>query len=127
MATETTATEVAHGAQEAAEAAGMPQLDFSTFPNQIFWLVVALVVLYLLLSRMALPRIGSVIAERAGTITNRRLHRGVQSLRQPVQAGEIFQRGAICLCTAFMGAILATERTNRERSILPVRPAPRHQ
>lgn len=57
---------------EAAEAAapGMPQLDFSTFPNQIFWLVVTLVVIYLILSRVALPRIASVLAERQGTITN---------------------------------------------------------
>lgn len=52
------------------EAAGMPQLDFATFPNQIFWLAVAMVVLYLVLSRVALPRIGSVMAERAGTIAN---------------------------------------------------------
>ncbi|MFN3953805.1 MAG: F0F1 ATP synthase subunit B' [Pararhodobacter sp.] len=57
-------------AAEATSAAGMPQLEFSTFPNQILWLVVALVVLYLILSRVALPRIGSVLAERAGTITN---------------------------------------------------------
>jgi F-type H+-transporting ATPase subunit b len=33
--------------------------DFSTFPNQIFWLVVTLVVIYLILSRVALPRIGA--------------------------------------------------------------------
>lgn len=57
-------------ADEATSAAGMPQLEFSTFPNQIFWLVVAMVVLYLILSRVALPRIGSVLAERAGTIAN---------------------------------------------------------
>ncbi|MCG6884622.1 MAG: F0F1 ATP synthase subunit B' [Silicimonas sp.] len=72
MATE--ATEAAHGAAEAAghaaEAPGMPQLDFSTFPNQIFWLVVTLVVIYLVLSKVALPRIASVLAERQGTITN---------------------------------------------------------
>src|SRR5690606_27303160 len=49
---------------------GMPQLDFSTFPNQIFWLVVALVVIWWMLSRLALPRISAVLAERAGTITN---------------------------------------------------------
>ncbi len=57
-------------AAEANSAAGMPQLEFSTFPNQILWLVVAMVVLYLILSRVALPRIGSVLAERAGTISN---------------------------------------------------------
>jgi F-type H+-transporting ATPase subunit b len=48
----------------------MPQLDFSTFPNQIFWLVVTLIVIYFVLSRVALPRIGSVLSERSGTITN---------------------------------------------------------
>lgn len=72
MATEThdagqAAAEMAHGAESAP---GMPQLDFSTFPNQVFWLVVTLVVIYLILSRVALPRIGGILAERAGTITN---------------------------------------------------------
>ena len=57
-------------AQGGGEAVGMPQLDFSTFPNQIFWLVVTLVVIYLILSRVALPRIGAVLAQRRGTITN---------------------------------------------------------
>ncbi|MEM8590906.1 MAG: F0F1 ATP synthase subunit B' [Pseudomonadota bacterium] len=57
-------------AEGGTEAAGMPQLDFSTFPNQIFWLVVTLLVIYFILSRVALPRIGGVLAERAGTITN---------------------------------------------------------
>lgn len=51
-------------------AVGMPQLCFDWFPNQIFWLVVTLVVIYLLLSRVALPRIGGILAERTGTITN---------------------------------------------------------
>lgn len=61
-----------HGAAEAAHgsAPGMPQLDFSTFSNQIFWLAIALVVIYLILSRVALPRIAAVLAERQGTITN---------------------------------------------------------
>ena len=53
-----------------AETAGMPQLDFSTFPNQIFWLIVALLAIYFILSRIALPRIGGVLAERSGAITN---------------------------------------------------------
>ncbi|MFP4275412.1 MAG: F0F1 ATP synthase subunit B' [Paracoccaceae bacterium] len=50
--------------------AGLPQLDFSTFPNQIFWLLVTLVVVYFILTRVALPRIASVLSERKGTITN---------------------------------------------------------
>lgn len=63
MATQT------HGADAAAATeVGMPQLDFSTFPNQIFWLLVTLVVIYFVLSKIALPRISSVLSERSGTI-----------------------------------------------------------
>jgi F-type H+-transporting ATPase subunit b len=64
--------DTAHGAADAAHGAGpgMPQLDFSTFSNQIFWLAVTLVVIYLILSRVALPRIAAILAERQGTITN---------------------------------------------------------
>lgn len=71
MATETVeaAGEAGHAAA-AGHAVGMPQLDFSTWPNQFFWLAVTLVVIYLVLSRVALPRIGAVLAERSGTITN---------------------------------------------------------
>ncbi len=51
------------------KAVGMPQLCGDWFANQIFWLVVAMVVIYFILARVALPRIGAVLAERAGTIT----------------------------------------------------------
>ncbi len=70
--TNTTTEAVGHaveGAHEAAKA-GMPQLDFTTFPNQIFLLVLSLLVIYFVLSRIALPRIGGTLAERKGTITN---------------------------------------------------------
>jgi len=72
MATEVeeTAGHAAESAGHAAEAVGMPQLDFSTFSNQIFWLVLTLLAIYFILSRIALPRIASVLAERQGTITN---------------------------------------------------------
>ncbi|MGB5865548.1 MAG: F0F1 ATP synthase subunit B' [Sulfitobacter sp.] len=66
------ATETATGAVGAAEASsgGMPQLDFSTWGNQIFWLVLALIAIYMILSRVALPRIAAILAERQGTISN---------------------------------------------------------
>jgi len=60
--------EAAKGAAEAAP--GMPQLDPTTYGNQIFWLLIALVAIYLILSRVALPRIAAILAERQGTITN---------------------------------------------------------
>lgn len=77
------ATETEHAAEEAAHAAevalgtphdaggaGMPQLAFETFGNQIFWLIVALVIIFFVLSRIALPRIAGVLSERQGTITS---------------------------------------------------------
>lgn len=59
----------AGAADHAASAPGMPQLDFTTFGNQIFWLLVVLAVIYWVLSRVALPRIGGVISDRQGAIT----------------------------------------------------------
>ncbi len=47
----------------------MPQLNFETFPNQIFWLAVALVVIFFIVSKVILPRIGGVLEERHGMIS----------------------------------------------------------
>ena len=69
MATET--TEAAGVCVDAGGSAlGMPQLCADWMPNQIFWLVVTLIAIYFVMSRIALPRIGAVLAERSGTITN---------------------------------------------------------
>ncbi len=51
-------------------AIGMPQLCGDWMGNQIFWLVITLVVIFFILSRIALPRIAAVLAERQGSITN---------------------------------------------------------
>lgn len=48
----------------------MPQLDPTLFPNLIFWLIVSLVALYLILSRVALPRLGAILAERNDAISS---------------------------------------------------------
>ncbi|EPX79570.1 F0F1 ATP synthase subunit B' [Salipiger mucosus] len=71
MATETTGHEAAGACVDAGGSAiGMPQLCADWIPNQVFWLIITLVVIYFVLSRIALPRIASVLAERQGAITN---------------------------------------------------------
>ncbi|MEM6889579.1 MAG: F0F1 ATP synthase subunit B' [Pseudomonadota bacterium] len=75
MATETTqgdglADAIGVDMAENASTPGMPQLDFATWGNQIFWLILTLLAIYYVLSRIALPRIAAVLAERQGTITN---------------------------------------------------------
>ncbi|MCK0119987.1 F0F1 ATP synthase subunit B' [Loktanella sp. F6476L] len=70
MATETVEHAVGACVGPSGSAIGMPQLCADWIPNQIFWLLVTLVVIFFVLSRIALPRIASVLAERSGTITN---------------------------------------------------------
>ena len=45
-------------------AVGMPQLDFSTFPNQIFWLVVFCIVLFAIVKIFIIPRMEDIFANR---------------------------------------------------------------
>lgn len=72
MVTSSLLAAAASAASESAKngSGGLPQLDTATFPSQIFWLVVAIVVLFLLMSRVALPRIASVLEERADAIAD---------------------------------------------------------
>ena len=48
----------------------MPQFDPSSFASQVFWLVVVFGILYMLMSRVALPRIGEVLEERSERIAD---------------------------------------------------------
>ncbi len=48
----------------------MPQLDPTWFASQLFWLFVTFSILYLLLSRLALPPLQHIITSRKATIDN---------------------------------------------------------
>src|SRR5438093_624429 len=43
---------------------GFPPFDAHTFASQLFWLALTFIALYLLMSRVALPRIGSILETR---------------------------------------------------------------
>ncbi|MBI2717746.1 MAG: F0F1 ATP synthase subunit B' [Rhizobiales bacterium] len=47
---------------------GMPQLDPTAWPTQLFWLAVTFVALYIVISRIVIPRTGGAIAKRKSTI-----------------------------------------------------------
>lgn len=49
---------------------GLPQLDAQTYPTQIFWLLVTFVILYLIMAKVALPRIAEVLEERQERIAD---------------------------------------------------------
>ena len=47
-----------------AAGAGLPQLDISTWPSQLFWLFVLFTAGYILMAKVVTPRIGTVLEER---------------------------------------------------------------
>jgi F-type H+-transporting ATPase subunit b len=46
-----------------------PPFDKQTFPSQLLWLTVTFVALYLLMAKVALPRIGSILEDRQQRIS----------------------------------------------------------
>jgi F-type H+-transporting ATPase subunit b len=67
------ANETAHTGTSVEHPAGghgpFPPFDKQTFPSQLLWLTLTFVALYLLMSRIALPRIGSILERRRARIS----------------------------------------------------------
>lgn len=103
----------AHGEAEAA--VGMPQLDFSTWPNQIFWLLVTLVVIYFVLSKIALPRIGAVLADRKSTITNDLA--AAEELKQKAVAAEKAYQDALTNARTEAAKIVAQAKAEIQKDL----------
>jgi F-type H+-transporting ATPase subunit b len=49
---------------------GFPPFQSQTFASQLVWLVIAFVLLYVLMSKVALPRIGAIIENRQKSIAD---------------------------------------------------------
>ncbi|MDP3491184.1 MAG: hypothetical protein Q8R71_13705 [Phenylobacterium sp.] len=70
---ETPPTTLSHDLHESTEAAehgtsGLPQFEFGYWPGQIFWLLIVFAILYVILSKLFLPRVGGAIEARAAKI-----------------------------------------------------------
>ena len=100
---------------DAAGKGGLPQLDFSTFPSQIFWLIVAIVALFYLMSKIALPRIASVLEERADAIAND-LDRA-EELKRKAEEAEAAYEQALADARASALAIAAETREEIQKEV----------
>ncbi|HTM77452.1 MAG TPA: ATP F0F1 synthase subunit B, partial [Devosia sp.] len=61
----THATTAAHGGEEHGV---FPPFDPATFPSQLLWLAITFGLLYVVMSRIALPRIGGILGDRKARI-----------------------------------------------------------
>ena len=59
----------AHTEQPAGHAA-FPPFQSEHYPSQLVWLTISFALLYVLMAKVALPRIGSILAERSQVIGN---------------------------------------------------------
>lgn len=69
----------------------MPQFDPTSFPSQLFWLVVTFVGLYFIISRFAIPRIGDVMEQRQKMIDDD-LDRAAQLKQEAESAVQTYEK-----------------------------------
>lgn len=102
----TTASHDLHESTEAAEhgSSGLPQFEFGYWPGQIFWLLIVFAVLYVILSKLFLPRVGGAIEARAakieGDIADARVARDEAERQSAEAAAELAQARARAQKTA---------------------------
>lgn len=99
----------------AESASGMPQLDFSSFPNQIFWLVVTMLALYWVLSRVALPRIAAVLSDRQGAITGDLM--AAEEFKQKAKEAEAAYDAALAEARSEAQKIVAANKAEMQKQL----------
>lgn len=66
---------------------GLPQLDVSTYPSQLFWLAIAFALMYFIFSRKSLPEISSVLENRQQHIESDLSH--ADSLKKDAEKAQL--------------------------------------
>lgn len=68
-----------------------PPFNAATFPSQLFWFAIVFIAIYLLMSRVALPRVGGIFAVRRSRI-DKDLEEAAGMQRQADEAGAAYER-----------------------------------
>jgi F-type H+-transporting ATPase subunit b len=135
VAQETTAVEAPAGetghttestAAEGGHQGAFPPMDATTFPSQIFWLVVFFGLLYLLMSRLALPKMAAVLANRHKTIESdlakatalkNETETAIQAYEKALADARAKAQGIAAETRAKMSAEMDAERAGLEKKI----------
>ncbi|MEE2761145.1 MAG: F0F1 ATP synthase subunit B' [Pseudomonadota bacterium] len=93
----------------------MPQFDVTTFPTQLIWLVIAFIILYVLMERVALPRIGQVLEERQEKIDDN-LDAAEQLRTEAESEAEAYEAALVQAREQARGAIQEAARNGAEEA-----------
>ena len=116
--TEGTGAEGGHG--------GFPPMDAHSFPSQIFWLVIFFALLYLLMSKVALPRMAAVLANRHKAIESdlskasalkRETEAAIQHYEKSLADARANAQGIATETRAKVAAEIETERSALEKTL----------
>ncbi len=117
-----TETQAPSGAHEKS----FPPFDPSTYSSQLFWLVITFTFLYVVLSKLALPRIGEVLEERRDRIQRdfdkaaelrEETESAIASYEEALAAARAKANGIADETRAKLNAEIASERAEIEDTI----------
>lgn len=91
----------------------LPQLDATTYASQIFWLVISFVLLYIGIARHVLPRMRSVLQQRAFRIES------------DMQKAEEFRKEAEAILTEY-DRLLEHSRSTADQLIIEAKQQAKH-
>src|SRR3974390_497434 len=90
---------------------GFPPFDAQYFPSQVFWLALTFVLLSVRMSRVALPRIGGILAERRRRIAEDLA--AVQRVKEQSEAANAASQKALA-DTRARAQVIANEMRQRQ-------------
>ena len=100
---------------EAAHEGGFPPFDTTTFPSQLFWLAVTFAVLFVVMWKLAGPRINSAIGNRRAAIND--AIEAARKARGDAEGAEAAYRTALAGARARAGALAEETRQSLNAEI----------
>ncbi len=106
---------VSIAAETSEKSGGLPQFDTSSFPGQIFWLLLTFGIMYVLMSKIFLPKLGGIIEERRNRIADD--YDQAAELKRQAEDAEKTYNQALADAKAKASSIAAQTRSQLDKEI----------